>query len=308
MSRALVEAENITVVAHIKPDADAVGSACALASGLRRRGKRAEVRIGQTMPHAANLAGIPGVGDIVYGHELPTAGLVVTVDCASVDRTGAFSDALAADPARVIVVDHHATNPRFGGLNLIARAESTTMMVRELLSHMGVALDRDLAHCLYAGLVTDTGNFRWGTKRMHVLAAELTGLGLDTRSITLELMDSMTPSDLVHLGNVLAGMQICEAGGHRVGVFTIGELSLRAMSQTAVETVIDYARSVSGCDIGVVLKQQAQTYWSVSLRSNSSNVAVVAEQLGGGGHVPAAGLSAHGTREAVIDRVLAAIR
>ena len=166
-------AEKISVVAHIKPDADAIGSACALAFGLEKLGKDVQVYIGQPLPHSANMRTIPGVGRIHYGAPLPDDGLVVTVDCASADRTGSLMPAILEDPSRVIVIDHHNTNPGFGGMNLIVESESTTVMVRELLGCLGVELDPDIAYCLYAGLVTDTGSFRWGTPRMHVFAAEL---------------------------------------------------------------------------------------------------------------------------------------
>lgn len=303
-ARLLDDATSVAVVTHIKPDADAVGSACGLAAGLRRAGKRARVFIGQSSPHPSNLDSVPGVGEIAYTGELPEADLVVTVDCASVDRTGAFMGHLVENRESVLVIDHHETNPGFGGANLIVDAESTTMLVREILAHMGVVLDAEIAHCLYAGLVTDTGNFRWGTPRMHAMAAELMGYGLDTREIALRLMDAMSPEDLRLLGVVLAGMESTSANGYSVCVFTIDSDVLERMSQSAVEAVIDYARSLEGSDVGVVLKEQGRGRWSVSLRSTSLDVSRVAQRLGGGGHIPAAGLSAGGTREEVVGRIL----
>ena len=73
-------AEKVSVVAHVKPDADAVGSACALVGGLRQLGVDASAHIGQPLPHSANLRTVPGVDEIAYGTPLPKDGLVVTVD------------------------------------------------------------------------------------------------------------------------------------------------------------------------------------------------------------------------------------
>lgn len=299
-------AETISVVAHIKPDADAIGSACALAFGLEKLGKNVQVYIGQPLPHSANMRTIPGVDRIHYGAPLPDDGLVVTVDCASADRTGSLMPAILEDPSRVIVIDHHNTNPGFGGMNLIVESESTTVMVRELLGCLGVDLDPDIAYCLYAGLVTDTGSFRWGTPRMHVFAAELMEYGLNTRQIALDLMDTMGPVDLQLMGEVLAKTQIVPTKGLSVAVLTIPVGIHSRMSQTAVESIIDYSRSLEGTDVGVVLKEQAPKYWAMSLRSVVVDVSAVAQQLGGGGHWAAAGYSATGTRKEVIRQLLGA--
>jgi len=297
-------AEKISVVAHIKPDADAIGSACALAFGLEKLGKDVEVYIGQPLPHSANMRTIPGVDRIHYGAPLPDDGLVVTVDCASADRTGSLMPAIMEDPSRVIVIDHHNTNPGFGGMNLIVESESTTVMIRELLGCLGVELDPDIAYGLYAGLVTDTGSFRWGTPRMHVFAAELMEYGLNTRQIALDLMDTMGPVDLQLMGEVLAKTHIVPTKGLSVAVLTIPVGIHSRMSQTAVESIIDYARSLEGTDVGVVLKEQAPKQWAMSLRSVVVDVSAVAQQLGGGGHWAAAGYSASGSRNEVIRKLL----
>lgn len=297
-------AEKISVVAHIKPDADAIGSACALAFGLEKLGKDVQVYIGQPLPHSANMRTIPGVDRIHYAAPLPDDGLVVTVDCASADRTGSLMPAILEDPSRVIVIDHHNTNPGFGGMNLIVESESTTVMVRELLGCLGVELDPDIAYGLYAGLVTDTGSFRWGTPRMHLFAAELMEYGLDTRQIALDLMDTMGPVDLQLMGEVLAKTHIVPTKGLSVAVLTIPVGIHSRMSQTAVESIIDYSRSLEGTDVGVVLKEQAPKYWAMSLRSVVVDVSAVAQQLGGGGHWAAAGYSASGSRNEVIRKLL----
>ncbi|AWB84222.1 DHH family phosphoesterase [Corynebacterium liangguodongii] len=303
----IAQARSVAVIAHVSPDADAVGSACALVAGIMKAGGTARAYIGQAHPHAENLSTVPFVDDIVYGHEPPTEELWVTVDCASADRTGAHAPAIAAAPERVVVVDHHASNPGFGATNLIVASESTTAMVRELLAHLQVDLDETIAHCLYAGLVTDTGNFRWGTPRMHVLAAELMACGLDTRQIAMDLMDAITLADMRNTGVVLAGMEERRAAGLDLAVFTIDTELMAQMSQTAIEGVIEYARSALGSDVGVVLKQRGAAEWSVSLRSATVDVAAVASRLGGGGHVPAAGFTGFGSREEVITGILAAL-
>ncbi|WP_336884539.1 bifunctional oligoribonuclease/PAP phosphatase NrnA [Corynebacterium pilosum] len=233
------------------------------------------MQIGQPHPFPENLHCIPGADEVQLGDELHDDALVVTVDCASLDRTGMLADAIAAAP-QVLVIDHHVTNPGFGHHNFVADAESTTTLLRDVLTHLGVPLDYELAYCLYAGLVTDTGSFKWGTPRMHTLAAELMEFGLDPRQISMDLMDRISATDLHHLGKIMSGVQIREAHGHHVAVLVVDAAANDHMSQPAIETAIDYVRVLEGTDIGVVLKEMHPGFWSVSLRSSSTDVSKVA--------------------------------
>lgn len=293
----LASAGAVHIVTHIRPDADAVGSASGLALALRQLGIDADVHIGQSETWPENLASIPGVHEVILGGELPADGLVVTTDCASLDRTGRFRHALEADPSRVVVIDHHASNPGFGGMNLVLPSESTTVIIRELMRYLDVELTPDIAYCLYAGLVTDTGSFRWGTPRMHRLAAELLDHGVEPRSAGMDLMDAVSANDLKLMGEVMAGMQTLTAGSMTMSVLRIDDQHLDGMNQTAVESIIEYSRALTGSDIGVVFKEIHPGYWSVSLRSTVLNVAEVAAVHGGGGHIPAAGYSVAGPVE-----------
>lgn len=307
IARAMKNAPKVAVLAHIKPDADAIGSACALVRGLRQIGIDACAYIGQPFPHPDNLRSIPGVDEVRYGDALPAEGLIVTVDCASIDRAGCYQSELAAQRERVIVLDHHRSNHGFGTQNLIIDSESTTTIIRELFTHLGAELDAEIAYCLYAGLVTDTGNFRWGSPRMHTLAGELLEFGLDPRHISLELSDEMTADDLRLMGTALASLESLAVDDLTVSFMHIDEAALRTMSQTAVEAVIDYARVLVGSDVGVVLKQFHQDRWGVSLRSTRVDVSVAASALGGGGHRPAAGYSARGSKRQVQQQLLGAL-
>ncbi|SER42278.1 DHH family phosphoesterase [Corynebacterium cystitidis] len=306
-ARILQAASRVSVVTHIRPDADAIGSATALARALRTLGTEVNILIGEPHPFPENLRCIPGSGEIQLGGELDDGRLIVTVDCASLDRTGMLADQIAVAP-QVLVIDHHVSNTGFGHHNLIQQAESTTTLLRDVFEHLGVELDYELAYSLYAGLVTDTGSFKWGTPRMHTLAAELLEYGLDPRKISMELMDSMSATDLHHLGKIVSGVQIRRAHGYQLMILIADSANLKHMSQPAVETVIDYSRVLAGTDIGVVLKETHPGDWSVSLRSSDIDVSLVAKRLGGGGHSPAAGYSAMGSVQEVVDKLVDALR
>lgn len=243
------------------------------------------------------------VGELPGGEDL-----IITVDCGSLDRTGVLADDVAAARHRVLVIDHHASNPGFGEVDLIDdSAESTTVVLARLFDELGVTVDHDIAHCLYAGLVTDTGSFRWGRPRMHTLAAELMGHGLDTRQIAVDLIDGTTPEDLRMVGDVLSGLRVEHVPGCAVAVLIADLDRTTGHSDTAVESLVDFVRALHGTELGAVFKETVPGRWAVSLRSTVIDVSLVASALGGGGHVPAAGYTTSGPADDVVRELLGAL-
>lgn len=306
----LAVARTVAVVGHLRPDADAIGSVTALTLGLEKVGKQVTPLVGQPMPFSANLLSIPAADRVQPATDIPPGhDLVVAVDCGSIDRAGSLTPAVAAAAAegRLLVIDHHVSNTGFGNVNLIDTRESTTAMIRELLLMIGSPLDRNIAHCLYAGLMTDTGSFRWGTASMHTLAAELMSYGLDTRRIAADLVDSTSVADLQMVGQILSRTRLVEAGGFSAAVLIADLDTTAGHSESAVESLADYVRELEGSNLGVVLKEQAPERWAVSLRSSACDVSRVAIQLGGGGHVAAAGYSSAGSAEDILAELSAVL-
>ncbi len=305
----LKTARSVVVLGHLRPDADAIGSVTALVAALQQRGISARGMIGQEQRFAENLYTIPGAEEIGRGDSLPEADVYVAVDCGSIDRTGLLSGQVEKAADRLIVLDHHASNPGFGALNHVAvRAESTTVILYDLFHLMGVELDPQIAHCLYAGLVTDTGSFRWGSTRMHTIAAELLGRGVDGRQIALDLIDRASAHDLKMVGGVLAGIEVLHIDGLSMALLVAEHEAVVGHSASAVESLVDFVHSVQGCQLGVVFKATSARTWAVSLRSESLDVSRIAVALGGGGHRPAAGYTAEGARQEVIDSLIAVLR
>ncbi len=308
---ALRSARHIAVIGHVRPDADAIGSVTACVQAMDYLGIPATGFVGQTEEIAENLLTIPGAHRIKLGGPLGDSDVVVVVDCGSLERTGVYEHCLQSYQT-VIVIDHHDSNPAFGTINIIdSDADSTTVIIRHLLEELGVPLNHDLAYSLYAGVVTDTGSFKWGHSQMHSLAEELVSYGLDTKTIALELMDAMPLSDLQVIGDVISQAQMYHVGDLCIPVVFADYAHTRKMSKSGIERVIDLIRSVSGGDIAVAFKELEPGYWTVSLRSvktGAFNVARVAGALGGGGHTEAAGYSVLGTQQEVLPPLLREIQ
>jgi bifunctional oligoribonuclease and PAP phosphatase NrnA len=233
--------------------------------------------------------------------------VMVTFDAASPDRLGLL-EASAAAAGELIVLDHHASNTRFGTVNLIDdAAAATAVLAFELVSRLGVTLTRDIALGLYAGLVTDTGSFKYSNTSagVHELAARLLRTGIEPGAVAHELWDRSPFGFLGLLSAVLgrARLEPDAVAGHGLVWTTVtrDDRAAHGLPYEAAESVIDVVRRTDEADVTVVLKEDDDGCWQVSARSNGqADVAAACVALGGGGHRLAAGFTAHGPVEDVM--------
>jgi phosphoesterase RecJ-like protein len=209
------------------------------------------------------------------------------------------------------VIDHHATNDRFGTYHLVdAHAEATAVLVLALLDALEVPLDGPIARCLYAGLVTDTNCFRRADPGTHAIAARLLAAGVDPQATTRQLLDNHPFGWLAMLGAVLGRAQLEPASAQGLGLVhtTVRLADTAGLRSEEVESVVDFVRTTSEAEVAAVLKEIAADRWSVSLRAKQRlDVSAAAVALGGGGHRLAAGFAAAGTAEKVLNALRAAL-
>ena len=320
----LKKAKHVAVIGHIRPDGDAIGSVTGLVTMLRQAGVTARGYIGQVGQFADDLLTIPHADAIRCAHGLPkTVDMAITVDCSTIDRTGTLQEGLSglvdADPTTVINIDHHDSNTNFAGINLVEPTkESVTALLFgyiQPLREFGVRLTKTLAHQLYAGLMTDTGSFRWGSPNMFAIAAKLAAYGLDTQQIAYDLVDKVSIEDLKFQGEALSRLEILTVPVNdrhtnpdlTVALIAVPHALLDGRAAGAVEALVEFVRGADGADIGCVFKELAEGAWTVSLRSRTVDVAAIAQRLGGGGHTAAAGYSAHGSADDLRQSLVAAI-
>jgi phosphoesterase RecJ-like protein len=319
---ALAAARTVTVLCHVQPDADTVGSGLALAIALHRRGVPVCVSFAEPSELPVALRDLPGVKYLVAPADVPArTDLLVTVDCGSAGRLGALRDRFEG-AGTVLVLDHHRSNTRYGTMNIIdERADSTASLIARILDAWGVEIDRDIAHCLFAGLVTDTGSFRWARPGSHGLAERLLATGIDGKAISRRLLDTHPFAWLPMLSRVLGSAQLAPhaAGGAGVVYAVIRRDDLAEVRSEEVESVIDIVRTTAEAAVAATFKETRtgpELNWSVSLRSREPaagetrpgiDVSEVAMRLGGGGHRFAAGYTAEGPVDAVVAALIAAL-
>jgi len=305
----LRSADRILMSLHRQPDGDSIGSTLAVATGLRRLGHKVTVATPDPVPRAYDF--LPGVETIVPWQQV-TAGqydLVALFDCADERRTGAPVPLRDYAP-RILNVDHHATNSRFGDVVFVdPLAAASAELAHRTLEILGVTVDRELALLLYVGLETDTGGFRYAstTPESHRLAARLLDAGIDPGEVSELVYERQSAGGLRLLGAALHAMRV--RPDLSLAYFVLGDEDFAQAGATAqdVETigVVDYARRLEGIEVAALLRSDGPGEVKLSLRSKGLvNVAELAARLGGGGHERAAGATIHGDLEAAEQALL----
>lgn len=296
----------VTILCHVRPDADTIGSGLALGLALDRLGLDVEVAHPGPESLPAALAGLPGHKLLVSPAQLHGHPLVVSVDAASRGRLSELESRFA-DADTTIVIDHHVSNAGFGDLDYVdPQADCTTMLVLRVLDELGVDVDADIATCLYAGLVTDTGSFRWARPDSFRMAARLIDAGVDARTWSRRLLDTHPFGWLGMVSKILGSAELDQSacGGEGLVYAIVDHRALAGMSWEEAETLVDIVRTVAEAEVAAVFKEVAAGSWTVSLRSQSTvDLVPIAQSHGGGGHQHASGYSDTGTADEVVNRL-----
>jgi bifunctional oligoribonuclease and PAP phosphatase NrnA len=299
----LARARQVTLLAHVDPDADALGSALALGIALRRRGAAVQVAFATPERMPESLAPLDVLGLVVAPSEVFAAPeVLVSCDAADPQRLGSLGRLLDTAGCTVML-DHHGTNPGFGDVQVLdPAAEATVVVAHRLLVEMGALIDPDVARCLYAGLVTDTRGFRAAGSGAYRLAAELVEAGVEPAVLTRSLMDSHPFAWFAGLSAAL-GRAVLEPSG--LVHTTIPLADVRRYRSEEIDSVVEVLRTAAEAEVVASIIQIGERRWRVSLRSTGAvDVAAAATALGGGGHRAAAGF----TRDGSVQEILTAIR
>jgi phosphoesterase RecJ-like protein len=305
-------ARAIALTCHVDPDGDALGSMLALERVLRLRGVETSAAWGNEAPLPSRFAFMPGVERLTTLEAFPTQpAVLVVLDCASVERLGKLRG--TADAAGcVIVLDHHASGMPFGDIRLVDdQAAATAVLVERLIQRMGGRVDREVATCLYVGLVTDTGRFGYASTTPEVmeLGARLIACSIDHAAINRRIWGSHSFGYVKMLGRAMERAQLVQDVGLAWTAVEQRDLTELGITMEEAEGVVEVLRGVDSLECTCLCKEQpsadGQLLWKVSLRSRGEvDVGRIAMQWGGGGHAAAAGFTATGTLEDIVASVI----
>lgn len=308
---AIRAANTVALVSHVNPDGDTVGSTLALKNGLDKLGKRTAAFCADKVPD--NISFLKGVDEYKGPEEAAEASfdLLICVDVADEGRMGRCA-CLLNRCAHTAQVDHHGTNPDYAEFNCVdADAPATGLVVHELLIRLGVAMDADIAACLYVAISTDTGNYAYSSTSPEAfrVTAELLDAGLPLSEINRRLYRQREMPQVLLMRRALGSLTF-----HHGGAITSMTLSRKdfadcgAMSEHA-DTLVNYGLDIVGVRM-TVLARESSTPGEVKLSLRAvepDSVSEVAQRFGGGGHAQAAGATVKGTLEECVARCVEAM-
>lgn len=299
----LKQADDILVLSHKSPDGDTLGSASALCTALQRMGKRVSFACSDPIvPKYQNL-----FNAFVPGHFTPK--YIVAVDIADIVLLGKETEQY--QNSIDLAIDHHVSHKEYAHMSFLdSCAASTTQMVYDILCVMGVAVDKQIANCLYTGLCTDTGCFRYSNTTAKALrtAARLMDAGADAAEINRVMFDTKS-----HARIKAERMALESITFHDKDRFAMMEITKDMMEQSgATESDIDglaaLPRQIEGVLIAATLRERKDGGYKVSLRATPPyDASVICAEFGGGGHKGAAGCSFHEEKDAVKQKLIQAV-
>ncbi len=298
----------IYLATHVRPDGDALGSLLGLALALEAGGWPV-ARLCQH-PCPENYCFLPGAQLLSSQAPEWPADLGIAVDCDGLKRVGSLEPTFEALP-HLIDIDHHATEQSFGEVRLVdPTAAATAEIVYELILALGLSITPEIAICLYAGVLTDTGRFSFSntTPRSFAVAAELVAHGANPAQTADRIYFQRSYESVRLLGLALERLRLDQDGKIISAVLGAEDFTATGALQADTEGIIDGIRMVGGPVVAAFFTQTENGETRVSLRSNGRpDVSRVALQFGGGGHAPAAGCTLQLDPEIAREQVIAAL-
>jgi bifunctional oligoribonuclease and PAP phosphatase NrnA len=308
-------ADKLLLTTHENPDGDALGSLLGMHLVLAQLGKDAAMFLAAEefpLPHEYRHLPLDGVLNAPPG-DLGER-LVVFLDCGNIDRMPV--DFLRAEGIRIVNIDHHHDNTRFGEINLVDPAASCTAeLVWRLAHELGAELTPPMAEALYVGLVTDTGRFMYRNTGAdaHRMAADLIEAGASPHAVNRQVFESLPFRRLELLARGLEHVVRYDGGAITSTYLRRNDFFETGAEETDSEGIVDHLRSVEGTAVAVLVRdllaEDRAGLRKVSLRGVDGEVDVsrIARGLGGGGHTQAAGFTTALEVDELLERVRAEV-
>ncbi|MBU2527436.1 MAG: bifunctional oligoribonuclease/PAP phosphatase NrnA [Bacteroidetes bacterium] len=295
--------QKIVITSHYNPDGDAVGSSLGLFHYLKAKGHEVFVVLPNEFPDF--LAWMPGSNDILFAtrdketalQKLKAATVIFSLDYNAPSRTEHMKEALLDNSALKVLIDHHREPEDFADAILWdVEASSTCELIYRFINHYGDTdfIDQNIAACLYAGIMTDTGSFKYASTspQTHKIAARLMETGIEASEIHSMVFDTNSYSRMQLLGRALENLQVIPAFQTAYTQLTKAELEEFNFVKGDTEGFVNYGLALKGVHFSVIfIENQQEPYIKISFRSKGDfDVNTFARKyFNGGGHQNAAG-------------------
>ena len=298
------------MVSHSSPDGDAIGSLLALGLSLSILNKDLTCYNESQIPAVYRF--LPHTDRIVQQIDnVSIYDTAVVLDCGDMERIGNMASRVALIPV-IINIDHHVTNSGFGQFHLIdTGACATAEIVYRLITEMNIPIDTAIATCIYTGILTDTGSFRFSNTNQTTfeICRQMTELGVSPYQVAQHVYGTYSLGRIRLLNRALDSIEISKDGKISLMTLTKNMLEETGTHHEDIDGFINYAKRIEDVKVAVLIQENGNGRRHVSLRSDGSvDVADIASSFGGGGHRTAAGFSIELSTVKLKKELLARIR
>ncbi len=296
------------ITAHVNPEADALGAELAFLHLLRKLGKTGFIMNESRVP--AECEFLPGVSNILpLSKKIKDFDCAVFLDCSENARAGGVAGLINPDKP-TLNIDHHISNTRFASVNWVGlNASSTCEMVYRLYQRLRVQIDSDAALMLYAGIVVDTGSFRYNntSAAVHRISASLIEKGISPARVYGALFENNPFLDIKLLGRIISAIKRDSSGRICWVDITHKALEKKFPVMDLSDMVLGLLRSIRGVELAMVFKQVRgkRNHIRINFRSQTNfDCNYLASRFGGGGHKNASGATVAGDLAKVKNKVI----
>ena len=315
----LTEPRRIVITTHHKPDGDALGSSLALYHWLKKRNHDVSVVLSSDFP--SFLDWMPGRDDVIIYTEkskiatelLANAEIIFCLDYSALSRTNILEKFISESSGQKWMIDHHLDPEDFASLTYWdSSAAATAQLIYTFIADVigaGTEIDADMATCMYAGIMTDTGSFRFRstTAAVHHIIANLIEAGARNWEIHEHIYNSSTERRLKFLGYALLNcLQVIPE--YNTALFAISKEDLAQFDITTGDTegLVNYALSIKGIRLAALIIDRTELI-KLSLRSIGKIPCneICKKYFNGGGHLNASGGSSTADLASVVNTFIA---
>lgn len=303
------KANSILIVTHENPDGDAVGTSLALYNALKLNGKSNVDVVIPESPRTFDF--LPGASEIKKTTDIESYDLAISVDCSTLEMLNGLSKTFE-NSVTSVVIDHHGTNTMFGDYNFVnpdSPACAEVMIV--VLSYFKMEITKEIGTCLLAGIITDTGGFKYQgvTAETFEFVASLLKKGVNVSDTYRKVLQVKTKSAFELSRLATNRLEFFEDGKIAYTFLTLEDYEKYNAEPGDHEGIVDVGRDIEGVEVSIFIREIKGKGLKVSLRSNNKvNVDEIALLFGGGGHQKAAGISMNGDFESVKNKIIAEVR
>ena len=303
LSDILKDVKSVGITCHIRPDGDCTGSVLALYNYIVENMPETDVDLYLEQP-GSEFYYLKNIDKIKNTPEDKKYDVFFVLDCSSLDRIEPFISCFN-NASKTVCIDHHVSNTGFTDLSKIEPQASSACEV--LYGTMDAdKISRNVAECIYTGIIHDTGVFKYSctSKKTMEIAGEMMEKGIDYSDIIDNTFYKKTYVQNQILGRALLESVLFYDGKCIFTTVTMDEMEFYGVTGRELGGIVEQLRLTDGVEVAIFLYQTGEEEYKVSLRSKKKiDVAAIATQFGGGGHVRAAGYTAKGSVYQIINSI-----